>query len=227
MSSVLVAMGLGISACSDADTMHDGATPEVTPKYEITVTNLTAGQPMAPAIVALHNSDYALYTLGEEASVALEMLAEGGDNSQLLAEADATTNVDEAKSLGGLLKPGKTLSITLEGNDDYLSLAGMLVNTNDGFVGLRSYHVTHLAVGEVEKVDLATYDAGTEANSETGVTVPAQGGEGFNATRDDANTLVRAHAGVISKDDGLSTSALTVINRFDNPTAMVVIKRVQ
>ena len=225
MGSALLAVSLGISGCSSAD--DDTPAQEKTPKYELSITNLTAGQPMAPAIATLHSSDYTLFSLGESASVALETLAEGGDNSVLLAEAQATTNVDDVASFGALLTPGSSLSVTLEGDDDYLSFAGMLVNTNDGFVGLKSYHISHLEAGEVETLELVTYDAGTEANSESAATVPAQGGEGFNTVRDDANSMIHLHAGVVTQDDGLSSSALTSINKFDNPTAKLVIKRIQ
>ena len=224
MSSALIAMGLGFSGCGDSD---DEMMEEALPKYEVSVTNLTAGQPMAPAIVVLHGSGYKMYSVGESASIALETLAEGGDNSVLLTEAQATTNVDEAVSVGALLKSGKTLSVTVEGDDDYLTFAGMLVNTNDGFVALNSYHISHLAEGEVETLTLSTYDAGTESNSETAATVPAQGGEGFNVARDDANSMIRLHSGVITQDDGLSSSALSSINKFDNPTAKLTIKRIQ
>jgi len=225
MSSALIAVGLGFSGCGDSDEMM--MDDEKMPKYEVAVTNLTAGQPMAPAIVVLHSSGYKMYTLGESASVALETLAEGGDNSALLTEAQATTDVDEAVSVGALLKPGKSLSVTVEGDDDYLTFAGMLVNTNDGFVGLNSYHVSHLAKGEAETLSLSTYDAGSEANSETAATVPAQGGEGFNAARDDANSVIRLHAGVVTADDGLGSSALSAVHRFDNPTAQLTITRIQ
>ena len=225
MGSALLAVSLGISGCSSAD--DDTPAQEKTPKYELSITNLTAGQPMAPAIATLHSSDYTLFSLGKSASVALETLAEGGDNSVLLAEAQATTNVDDVASFGALLTPGSSLSVTLEGDDDYLSFAGMLVNTNDGFVGLKSYHISHLEAGEVETLELVTYDAGTEANSESAATVPAQGGEGFNTVRDDANSMIHLHAGVVTQDDGLSSSALTSINKFDNPTAKLVIKRIQ
>ena len=224
MSSALIAMGLGISGCSDSG---EEMMEESMPKYEVSVTNVTAGQPMAPAIVVLHSSGYKMYTLGESASVALEKLAEGGDNSALLSEADATTDVDGAVSFEALLKPGKSLSVTVEGDDDYLTFAGMLVNTNDGFVGLNSYHVSHLEKGEAETLSLSTYDAGSEANSESAATVPAQGGEGFNAARDDANSVIRLHSGVVTSDDGLSSSALSAIHRFDNPTAQLTITRIQ
>jgi hypothetical protein len=33
------------------------------------------------------------------------------------------------------------------------------------------------------------------------------------------------HPGIISKDDGLTTSALTSINRWDNPVARITITR--
>ena len=197
------------------------------PMYEVSITNLTAGQPMSPAIVALHNANYTMYTLGESATTALEHLAEGGDNSELLAAAMSTTDVDDTLSTDGLLTPGATVSLTVEGDAGYLSLATMLVNTNDGFSALNAYPLSHLAIGDIEVLVVPTYDAGTEANSESASSVPAQGGEGFNILRDDSNTLVRIHAGVISADDGLSSSALGSINRFDNPTAKVVIKRIQ
>ena len=224
MSSALIAVGLGFSGCGDSDEVIPQETK--TAKYEISMTNLTAGQPMSPAIVTLHNDNYEMYTLGTSASLALETLAEGGDNSMLLSEATATTDVDDVEMLSALLTPGKTLSVRVKGNGDYLSLASMLVNTNDGFVGLEHYHVSHLKVGEGEYLELSTYDAGTEANSESATTVPAQGGEGFNPSRDDANDKIRLHAGVVTSDDGLSSSALHSVHRFDHPTAQVWVKRI-
>ena len=55
-------------------------------------------------------------------------------------------------------------------------------------------------------MNMDVWDSGTEANSETAATIPgpAGGGEGFNATRDDSDT-VSFHSGVISQDDGLTS----------------------
>ncbi|HFQ61119.1 MAG TPA: hypothetical protein ENK39_02315, partial [Epsilonproteobacteria bacterium] len=77
-------------------------------------------------------------------------------------------------------------------------------------------------------IGLVTYDAGTEANSELASTIPgpAGGGEGFNAARDDKD-FVSVHEGVVTKDDGLSTSALTQMHKWDNPAASVSIERVK
>ena len=224
MGSAILAASLGFSGCSDSDDAE--MMEENLPKYEISITNLTAGQPISPVAVVLHNANYKMFALGESATLALETLAEGGDNSALLDGAMGTSDVDESLSSEGLLLPGTTTMVTLEGDADYLSLAGMLVNTNDGFIGLESYHLSHLSVGEALALEIKTYDAGTEANTESAATVPAQGGEGFNAARDDSNAMVRLHAGVVTQDDGLSTSALTSLQRFDNPTAKVMIKRI-
>lgn len=73
------------------------------------------------------------------------------------------------------------------------------------------------------------YDAGTEANSESTETVPgpAAGGEAYNPDRDDRNNFVAMHAGIISGDDGLSTSVLTYQQKFDNPVMSVTITRIK
>jgi len=85
-----------------------------------------------------------------------------------------------------------------------------------------------LAVGESLMVATRAYDAGTEANSETSATVPgpAGGGTGFNVVRDDVDR-VSLHSGVVSNQDGLPTSALSDLQRFDNPTARIVVTRTQ
>ncbi len=57
--------------------------------------------------------------------------------------------------------------------------------------------------------------------------VPAGGGEGFNAARNDTNDVVAFHAGVVSKDDGLANSALSANHRFLNPGAKLTITRVE
>ena len=181
---------------------------------------------MSPLAVVLHNENYKVYTLGESASAALENLAEGGDNSVLIDTSTGTTDVEQSFSASGLIAPGVTVDVTVDSNAGHLSLATMLVNTNDGFIGLNAYDLSLLSKGDEATVELPTYDAGTEVNSETSGTVPAQGGEGFNADRDDSNGLVRVHAGVVTADDGLSSSALSSIHRFDNPTAKVTIKRI-
>ena len=109
-----------------------------------------------------------------------------------------------------------------------LSLATMLVNTNDAFTGVNSTDLSGLAVGETVSMRAIAYDAGTEADSEGPGTIPgpADGGEGFNAARDDEADRVSMHPGVLSAADGLATSVLTEQHRFDNSVASISITRV-
>ena len=75
--------------------------PMFTYAYQVTVTNLTYAQPMSPVALVLHNEGQ-LWSIGEMASIALESLAESGDNSAVLAE----SIVLSGQSGAGLLLPG-------------------------------------------------------------------------------------------------------------------------
>ena len=109
-----------------------------------------------------------------------------------------------------------------------LSLISMMVNTNDGFTGLNAIDVSSMSVGDMQYYKTFAYDAGTEANSEAPGTIPgpADGGEGFNSAREEINK-VAMHPGVVGQDDGLSTSVLTSLHKFDNPLLAVTVTRVK
>lgn len=223
-----------LSGCNDSDSSssysgNEGVPPNPVPSnysYEVTVTNLTYAQPMSPVAVILHDEGD-IWELGYSASVALEVLAESGDNSNLLAE----SIVLSGQSGSGLIMPGmsETIAVSLEDNHpERFSLATMLVNTNDAFTGVSGMDLTNLRVGESISFTTRSYDAGTEKNSELILTIPGPAssgtGEGFNELRDDYDK-VGMHAGVVSVDDGLSTSVLTQAHKFDNPTLRVTISR--
>lgn len=208
---------------------------ETSREYQVTVTNLSAAQPFSPLAVVVHDADWAAYTLGAPASVPLERIAESGDNAEFLAEATASENVYTAQSGAGVLLPGLSETLVLETDSEeaaYLSLVTMLVNTNDAITGMNTIDIGSLAVGETITHHLRSYDAGTEANSETADTIPgpaAAGGaqEGFNAARDDLLDQILVHPGVVTSDDGLAVSTLTHVNRWDNPVAHLLIERIQ
>ncbi|MEW6996399.1 spondin domain-containing protein [Colwelliaceae bacterium BS250] len=224
----LTATSLMLSGCgSDSD---DAPTVQiidpVVVSYDISVINLTNSQPMSPITVVLHNEG-SLWNVGEMASPALEVLAESGDSSNLLA-----LDVVLASGVGaGVLMPGMSETIMVESVlivPTHLSLATMLVNTNDAFTGINAMSLTNLAVGESISLVTSSYDAGTEKNSELMSTIPgpAAGGEGFNASRDDVD-FVAMHAGVVTVDDGLSQSVLTSQHKFDNPTLRITVTRTE
>ncbi len=217
---------LTLTACNN-DNSSSIQAPLVTAKfYRIDATNLTNNQPMSPLAVALHQNG-SFWMLNEVASVALETLAEGGDNSLLLSESFVGSSV----SGSGILAPGDiqsaTVNIDIQGTL-YLSVATMLVNTNDAFTGISRLDVTNMMVGESIELNSKAYDSGTEANSEAMGTMPgpADGGEGFNAIRDD-DDFVSVHRGVVTIDDGLPTSRLNESHRFDNPVIKITVTRTQ
>jgi len=182
----------------------------------------------------LHRPGFKAFEVGTPASVELERIAESGNSTAFLADADANVATFTSGKASAGIPPGMTATVMLEAavtDADKtrlrLTALSMLGNTNDGFTGLNGVDVSKLAVGESMTIDTISYDAGTEKNTESKETVPgpAAGGEGFNPMRDDSPSTVAMHSGVISKDDGLTTSALTSINRWDNPVARIVISR--
>lgn len=216
MTAGLIFSGCGSEESAEAPVAH----------YKVTVTNLTYAQPMSPMAVVLHTRSMSLFMTGMKASKGLEQLAEGGDNTMLLAESG---HAIAAQGGNGLIAPGKTDSVMLEGNGaECISLATMLINTNDAFAGSHCIDVTALQVGQTLDLAGLTYDAGTEKNTEGAVSIPgpAGGGEGYNALRDDRD-FVTVHGGIVSADDGLSGSALSLTHRWDNPALHIHIKRMQ
>ncbi|WP_462178035.1 spondin domain-containing protein [Pseudoalteromonas gelatinilytica] len=229
-SLIILALSASLAAFGDSDNNEVEVTDPVMPvmSYEFTVqvTNLTNAQPLSP-IAAIAHSGGMLWQIGEPASAALELMAEGGDNSELLA----TDFAMASSSAESPLPPGEQVTLMLSTeqlNSLKISLATMLVNTNDAFTGLNAIDVSSLAVNESLSRTSFAYDAGTEANSEAQGTIPgpADSGEGYNEMRDDINR-VAMHPGVVSQDDGLTNSVLTSQHKFDNPVARITITRTQ
>lgn len=229
---------VSLYACSDNDNAMTTAPPPPPPpppamaSFNVTVANLTNAQPLSPIAVIAHQSGYAVFTVGSAATTGLEEMAEGGDNSALLAEADADAMVLLTTSGGAPIGPAGSETVTIDLLDSdraglRISVATMLVNTNDAFTSLNTA-VETMAIGDILTFDSVAYDAGTEADSEMAGTIPgpAGGGTGFDAARDDQADRVSMHSGIVSQNDGLTTSDLTEQHRFDNPVARVSIERI-
>ena len=202
--------------------------------FSVSVTNLTAAQPLSPLAYALHHASFKPFTIGMPASSGVEMLAESGETVDYLAEANADEAVIMANTASGMTMPGEYKTFTFsamvpsgEESDVYFSVISMLVNTNDALTGLNSIAVNQLAIGQSWTFDALSYDAGTEKNTELAASIPgpAAGGEGFNAARDDTSDQVTMHPGVITSDDGKTESVLTQLHRWDNPVARITITR--
>lgn len=141
-----------------------------TVQFQVTVTNLTRGQPLSPILAVTHNSRTTLFTPGQPASPALALMAEDGDNSQLIALAGGLAGVEDVSSGLAPIGPGGSDSVTVTASADkrFLSVLGMLVNTNDSFMALDSL----LLNGEVQVLNAVAYDAGSEFNSESCAYIP-------------------------------------------------------
>lgn len=227
-----------LAACSDSDDNSNAAPPAPEPApepvvnatFEVTAVNLTVGQPLSPIALIIHDDSARLFTVGEPASPGLEVLAEAGENGDLLDEIEGLAESSGDAPVG----PGASATLTaeIEGDDTtgaLLSVMTMLVNTNDAVTGLNGIDVSAMAVGDSVTFSTIAYDAGTEANSEAPGTIPgpADSGEGFNAARDDIDDQVTMHGGVVTSDDGLAGSVLNESHRFDNPVARFTVSRTQ
>lgn len=239
----LALIGL-LAACSDGtfggnpptsiDVEPGSAAPPSQPStFQVTVSNLTNGQPLSPAAIIVHQTGFQVFDIGAPASVELEVLAEGGNNTDLLNLANDDINVIITASGEGPIAPGQSEVISFEVEERFLgnahfSVSTMLVNTNDAITGVNTIDISGLEVGDSLTLRGVAYDAGTEADDEMAIYIPgpAGGGEGFNSDRDDQVNAVTMHSGVITMHDGLVTSALNGQHKFDNPVIQVRIERI-
>ncbi len=225
-----------LAACDNNDSRDvPPGTPPPVPMatFDVTVTNLSNAQPLSPVAVIAHRPGYSVFEIGSPATIALEMLAEGGDNSALIADASADAVVVSTATGAAPIGPASSETITVQVAVGQLSgllisTSTMLVNTNDAIAGINGVDVASFAAGDSVTLRSIAYDAGTEANTEAAADIPgpAGGGEGFNAARDDIADRVAMHSGIVSQDDGKLSSDLTGQHRFDNPVAAIRIERV-
>ncbi|MEM7306363.1 MAG: spondin domain-containing protein [Planctomycetota bacterium] len=170
--SKLTALAVLGSAAALAFSTYAPAAPGGGPAtFEVTITNLTPGQIFSPVLLATHDSTATVFRGGETASAELALLAEEGDNSTLFAALSAASAVLDVQSGTANIAPGGSETIMIQGAPDarLLSMASMLVTTNDTFAGLDS---VPLPAGRSATLFAYGWDAGSEANSENCMYVP-------------------------------------------------------
>lgn len=208
--------------------------------YEVTVTNLTPGQPLTPPLLVTHESNAGFFSVGEMASEQLQQLAENGNLEPLVTMLQGKPGVEDiVKGMAPLVPandPGETglshsetFVVSAQGTTRYLSYASMLVCTNDGFAGLDSIK---LPISQ-KTVYAIAYDARTEMNTEDFVDLvpPCQGVIGVSS--DDAGTdmsnpaisedgIVIPHPGIIGDEDLLKN-----VHGWGNPVVKIDIVRMK
>lgn len=202
------------------------------PRYRVTITNLTKGQTFTPILIATHSPATRIFAPGTAASPQLQVLAEEGDTAMLAALLRGTpTTVGEVVTgpppLAGLQTPGTTRTYDISGGSTFtqVSVAAMLIPTNDAFVGANS---VMLPTGfDPIVVDLLAYDSGTEVNDELCVSIPGPnfiecGGPGGGGRPGRGEGAITVHNGV----HGVGTMN-EALRDWRGPVARVTIARVQ
>lgn len=191
--------------------------------FEVTITNLTAGQPISPPLIVSHRSSIALAEVGQPASDELAIVAEDGDAGPLASLLETLDQVRDLAVAEGPIPPGGSRSVTLDIRaGDVLSGVGMLVNSNDAFFFLDSLRVSRF---RGERVAVAAWDSGSEANTEDcddipGPACPADSGN--NRQTEGAEGFVHVHRGIHGGSD-LSPAAYD----WRNPSVLITVERIR
>jgi hypothetical protein len=140
--------------------------------YRVTLVNLTDGQPFSPPVAATHDRSMRMFQVGRFASDELAKIAQAGNQVPMFNLFNGSNDVTDAVDVGapltrvgtvvGSFVDTATFEIMAEPGDR-LSLATMLICTNDGFLGLDAVRLpSHGARAFL----INGYDAGRENNTQ-------------------------------------------------------------
>ncbi len=173
------------------------------PGLDVTVRNVTAGQPLTPPVVIVHNGSLVTLPEDPEAIAGFGVLAESGDPSAFAA---AVAEYDGVKSatviaVDGPIPGGSeaTAGPIPAVPGDFVSVISMLACTNDA-VSYGTAVISQDGNGFAMSSG-AVYDAGTEANDETSATAPCLGGAAAGVSEGLGEGMVAAHPGIEGKAD--------------------------
>jgi hypothetical protein len=207
-------------------------------EYDVTITNLTGSQPFSPGVIATHTKSVEVWAPGSAASEGIRLIAENGDDAPAVAELTGApgvfdvvgTGLPPVHRVGGPGPASRTFRIAAGGNANHLSVAVMLICTNDGFTGV---HGVRLPGGFKPAEFLGQgYDAGTESNDQsfTHIVDPcgeigpvAAAADGQNLRTPTPGGLIHLHPGIQPGVGDLSAAA----HGWANPTARITVRRVK
>ncbi len=194
--------------------------------YRVTITNLTQGQVFSPPVIATHRSSVALFQLGAPASDELAALAENGKGGPLATLLSSLPEVFEAKATATPIPPGVTEVFEIRSRSyfDRISVAGMLVNTNDAFFAVRSGHLPS-SRRQGRSFTAVGYDAGSEFNGEDCNYIPGPACGTMSEERDpgDPEGYVYVSNGIHGTTGQLDPSAYD----WHNPVARIRVERIR
>lgn len=189
--------------------------------YEVTVSNLTRGQIFSPVFAYTHDGSQRLFTLGKAASAGLSALAQDADTSGLDVQLSSSPAVHEIVAGTGAILPGQTETLTINsrGYKRFITVASMLVTTNDAFMAVNQVRLPQ----RYSSFNVPAYDAGAEDNDESCAYIPGPPCENpHSASAVAGEGFVHIHAGIHGTGD-LSAS----VYDWRNPVAKISIRKVK
>ncbi len=190
--------------------------------YEVIVTNLTKGQILSPIFVVTHNREYQLFESGKPASEELAALAEDADSSGLTQF--QLQNVQSIRQGDAPIMPGasSTVEIKAKNRRSLLSVAAMLVTTNDAFMALKQVRLP-VRFRANPSYTVPAYDAGSENNDESCAYIPGPPcGNAFKKSDIEGEGFVHIHSGIHGGGD-----LIPATHDWNNPVAKISIRRIR
>lgn len=144
------------SAWLTAQNVQAQTAPPAAQTYEVTVENLTPGQPFSPIVAVTHGDTVRLLNVNGAASDALAAIAQDGNPTPMVELLNSFAGeVTDVVNVGQPIAP-QGASLTVDGAaitdtvsftitaaaGDYLSFVAMLICTNDGLAGLDSANLS-------------------------------------------------------------------------------------
>jgi hypothetical protein len=186
--------------------------------YAVTITNVTAGQSFTPLLAITHTKGHPLFMLGSPASAELTRIAEGGDTMPFKQGLMDSGMAYDSASSGGLLGPGQsvTLYVKSDGKFKFLTVAGMLLPTNDGVIALNGMMLPKKS----KSMMVPSYDGGTEINDELCASIPGPHCGGAPFSDEDGEGFVHIHSGIHGVGDLRASE-----RDWRNPVARITVTR--
>ena len=247
-AALTVLVAVGCSDTTEPEVVAPDAQPELananaSPNaadmrtYEVTIANLTGGQPLTPPLAVTHRRAADVFEVGQPASFGVKEIAENGNLPPLVSALEGSRHVsDLVVAVAGdppPVLPGTSVTFVIEAEEgaQFFSFVSMLICTNDGFTGMDSKKLPN-RVGDQVVFETAGYDAGTEINTEdfanivppcpplTGV-VSTDPGAGMSDPTLAENGVIHHHPGVSGGND-----LLAGLHGWMDPVARVTIRRI-
>jgi hypothetical protein len=160
--------------------------------------------------VGFHNGTFDSFNLGQVAGPGIISVAEGGSGTQWLADLAAIDPTATRGTIGGLLLPGQSASMSFDVNvglNRYFSFANMVVPSNDFFLGndrpLQLFNSSgDLMINSILQSTNQIWDAGSELFDPN-----AAAFVGNNDLRSAQNSVVALNFAELAGFNGLTTGA--------------------